>query len=427
MSDAIRTVTVERLAQSGEGSARVDGRHVRIPGTLPGEHVRVEVHGTVGRLVEVLQASPRRVQALCPVADTCGGCAWQHIAPDDQQEARLSSLRRALPPALREVSIEKVPSPRSYGWRGRARLGWQSIRGGTSLGFRGHGSTQIVDAPGCPVLLPILSDALAPLRSHLAAIAPAGEVTLAVGRDGKPVASIRPEGHTAQGFDVVDGLMGEGFAGVALWAPGATLPSRAGDPRPRLTGADGDELLVGIEGFSQANTALNASLARYVVAQTPCAGRTVAELHAGAGNFTVLAAQTARKVTAVESDPMAVEALQHNLAARGFSNVSVRCEDAEVAIKTLKADVLLLDPPRTGARTVVEALPAVRGVVYVSCDPATLGRDLGILAERYDLTSLAMFEMFPQTPHVEVVATLTARRGRSGGRGPRPGATSRTG
>jgi len=183
---------------------------------------------------------------------------------------------------------------------------------------------------------------------------------------------------------------------------------RFGDPRVLVEGPDGAPLRAGIDGFTQANAAVNALLAAHVVERAACAGRDVFEFHAGAGNLTVALARAARRVTALESDADAVAALRENLAARGLANVTVRHARDEAVTAAVRADVAVLDPPRTGARAVAENLAKhpVRRVVYVSCDPATLGRDLAVLSGAYALTGLTAFEMFPHTLHVESVATL---------------------
>lgn len=200
-----------------------------------------------------------------------------------------------------------------------------------------------------------------------------------------------------------------------MWPPGATRAVTAGDARPTVSGPDGEPLGLGVDGFAQAHASLNAALAATAVARCGAEGKSVLELHAGAGNFTVLLARAARRVVVVETHPGSVAALRDNLASRGLdAKVTVRAESAEDAVRRgVKADVVLLDPPRTGAREVCELLARnpVRRVVYVSCDAATLGRDVTLMMERYAVTSLEAFEMFPHTPHVETVVTLQARRG----------------
>lgn len=417
MTNVSQTVTVERLAQSGEGVVRLEGQTFGVPGTLPGEVLRVQRAGAALHLLSVESASPARVPAVCPVVERCGGCVWQHASAEAQGEARLAVLRRALPPALRALPIAYTPSAERYGWRTRARLAWRVLRaGGVVLGYRARSQRDVVDVPGCPVLDARLEAALAPLRAHLGALGAAGEVSIALSADGRPVASLHPLGElSAEGYRVPEALVAAGFAGAALWPTGVTTAVTAGDARPTVAGPDGVPLGLGVDGFAQAHAALNPALAAAAAARCGAEGRSVLELHAGAGNFTVLLARVARRVVAVETHPGSVAALRDNLEARGLTaKVTVRAESAEDAVRRgVKADVVLLDPPRSGAREVCELLArtTVRRVVYVSCDASTLGRDLSVLGASYSVTSLEAFEMFPHTPHVETVVTLQARRG----------------
>jgi 23S rRNA (uracil1939-C5)-methyltransferase len=406
--------TIDSLAESGEGVAHVEGKRVLVAATAPGDRVRLRLddahHGTCSS-IEV--PSPERVAPHCPVVEECGGCAWQHVSSAAQQEARVEIVRRALPKELRALPIASHPAPVAYGYRTRARLAWATVRGGTRLGYRPRRSNRVLDIPGCPILAPALEAALPLLRTAVAALPPSGEVGLTVGRDGKPVVSLHPEKvPDARGFEVVEQLVREGLAGAALWAPGASKPATAGDPKPVTRGGDGAPLTLAVDGFAQANESLNLGLARYLATQARCEDKNVLELFAGAGNFTVLLARMARAVAAVESDREAVASMLSNLAARELENVTVLREDAAEVAASRRADVVVLDPPRTGAKEVCTALVArpARRVVYVSCDPASLGRDLAILGQAYELVGLAAFEMFPHTPHVETVATCVQRR-----------------
>lgn len=433
MKTAERTVQVDALSPSGEGLGRVDGKSVKVAGALPGERVRAVVHKDNARLVTIETASPDRVEPRCSLHGECGGCAWQHASPSLQRSLRVERIRRALPPALREIEIGYVPAPQSYRYRTRARIGWVVRKGVVLLGHRARSSDEVVDAKECPVLDERLESALEPLREVLAAVGAEGEVSLALGIGGNPVVSIHPARDVpAGGFGVCAKLVEYGLAGAALWPPGATSPTVEGDPRPVVRGADGEPLILGMDGFAQANEALNIELAATVRRSAEAEGSVVLELYAGAGNFTVLLARDAAKVTAVESDRRAVEALEENLRRRAIENVTIRRGRAEESVdpKRLRADVVVLDPPREGAREVCKMLAqwaTVDRVVYVSCNPMSLGADLAELTnahtdQGYEVTSLTAFGMFPQTPHVEVVAELrlTTGRRRAGGRGTAP-------
>lgn len=414
-------VKVDRLAQSGEGVVKLGATAFGLADTLPGELVRVRREGASLQLLGVESPSAERVASGCGAFPRCGGCTWQHLSVAGQREARLDTLRRALPAALRGLSIGYTALASRDAWRARARLGWQVVKGQAELGFRARGARELVALSACPVLVPGLNDALPRLRAALGAVSRQGEVSLGLGAEGRAVVSIHPVGAPlATGFAVPEALVAGGFAGAALWVPGASVPATAGDPRPCNEGFDGAPLWLAVDGFGQAHQALNRQLVEAVLRGAEAEGRVVFELHAGAGNFTVALAAAARKMTAVETDEGSVSCLRANLALRGLGGrVAVRQQSAEAAAEAgLRGDVVVLDPPRTGAREVCEALAKnpVRRVVYVSCDPPTLGRDLGLLLGAYEVASIEGFEMFPQTPHLESVVTLVARRGR-GGRG----------
>ncbi len=402
-------VTIDALTASGDGVARIDAALVRLEDTLPGERWRVRREGGQWVPTERVGESDARVQPGCEAFGRCGGCSWQHASPAVQQASRIDRIRRALPAALRSVPVEYVASDIGYGYRTRARLHWITPGKHTFLGFLGRRSSTVVDLAGCPVLVPALDAAMPALREAVAALGGRGEVALALGEGGRPVASLRPERTLDErGYAVGRTLMARGFAGVALWTPGATTAAVEGDPSPVQVGGDGLPLRAGVGGFGQAHGSLNATLAAYVESEAQAADRAVVELYAGAGNLTVRLARSARTVTAVESDRDAVEALRHNLAGRGLTNVKVHEEAVEARTKPWKADVVVLDPPRAGAKEACALLAAspVRRVVYVSCDPESLGRDLSTLSSKFALARLTAFEMFPQTALVEVVATL---------------------
>jgi 23S rRNA (uracil1939-C5)-methyltransferase len=203
------------------------------------------------------------------------------------------------------------------------------------------------------------------------------------------------------------------IAGARVWDGDVKVPATIGDPTPWIRGADGAPLRLSPGGFSQASEEGNTRLARRVAelaSELSPPDANVLELFAGAGNLTVMLARD-RRVTAVEAERDACAAARENLAARGLTARVVEADAATHAAAHLDRSVKLvvLDPPRTGARDVARALAGSRppAVIYVSCDPPTLGRDLATLAEAgYTLSSVTAVEMFPQTSHVETIVAL---------------------
>jgi len=377
-------VAIERLAAGGEGVAHApDGRVVFVPATAPGDDVRVRVVETHARwlraeLVAVETPGPGRVEPRCELVGRCGGCAWQHLAYETQCEAKVALLRDALERIGRlEVpdEIPITPSP-PFGYRGRARIG--TARG--VVGYRRLRSHSLEPTSRCPVLTPALEAAL----GELAAAPPSrpGEIELAAGDDGR----------------------------VRAWGPGGRL---LGEPVLSIDVA-GQRLDVSPGVFFQGNAPLRPALLAAVI-EAAGAGERALELCAGAGFFTLALAARFRVVRAVESSPPAVRDLRRNVDRSGATNVEIECSPLEPllegdGLRDFGADVVIVDPPRTGlGEKVAEAIGAlgVPRVVYVSCAPPTLARDCAVLVKAgLRLEQVRAFDLFPQTPHVEAIAVL---------------------
>jgi 23S rRNA (uracil1939-C5)-methyltransferase len=226
----------------------------------------------------------------------------------------------------------------------------------------------------------------------------------------------------ASTWAALDGRVREGaWAGAQVVLAGASRPATFGDPRPVVAGADGDPLLIAPGGFAQPSDAGAALLGRRVDELTridaprpsstsapPPRARHVVELFAGSGTLSVLLARGAASFTAVEIVAEAATALRENLAARGL-RARVVAADADAFALPAETSVVVLDPPRAGAPGAARAIAAsgARVVVYVSCDPSTLARDLATLTRgRLVVTHLETFELFPHTSHVETVVRL---------------------
>lgn len=394
MSDApVVDLVIDSLAAGGDGVGRApDGRVVFVPLSAPGDRVRVRLveeraRFARGEIETLLAPGPARVAPRCPVFGTCGGCAWQHLDDRAQAVAKQAIVRDALAriAGLAEApALAYTPSPSPYGYRGRARV--RVERGG--VGFRRRGSHELCAVADCPLLAPPLAAALA----ALAAAPPRarGEWELALGEGG--AVRVAP------------------LAGPGAQA-GARLPLRAA----------GERLAVSAGVFVQANALLLDELAEAVLGAAG-RGATALELFAGAGFFTLGLARRFAQVVAVESDPAASRDLAHNVRDAGLAGGPpgrVRVVEARVEAwlaageaERLAPEVVVLDPPRGGvgaqAAAILARLPA-RRVVHLSCDPATLARDLAVfVAHGWRVTALHAFDLFPQTPHVEVLALLEA-------------------
>ncbi len=418
-------VTVSRLASSGVGVGHVqeggESRAVFIPRTAAGDVVSCDVDFATrparGRVVSLLTASADRVEPSCESFSTCGGCDFLHLSPDAQMRAHRERVLGALrdvqhpPPTL-------APFTPSGGARTRARLHVVADkRGRVTCGFFQEGSHDVVSVRTCVALDPALDRARAELPALLAGALGKGEALLALGAFEdvrRPVLSLSWDGELPRAVyaRVETAVTERRFAGVRLLEKGAARPSIVGDPTPYTRGADGAPIALAPGGFAQATE--SPALAAVVIARAKelLGARTgkIVELYAGAGNFSVVLA-TMGALTTVEVSAEACEKARENLRARGLV-CDVKQGEAESLRVTEKPELLVLDPPRTGARAVAEthARGVARSILYASCDPETLGRDLVILAQGYDVRSLDIVPCFPDTSHVEVVCALEKKR-----------------
>jgi len=405
------------VAFGRDGDVRVrlesGGEDVWVSGLVPGDDVEVEVDPRAkprrARLLRLVAEGEGRRAPECAYASRCGGCGLAHVASDLVQRIKHDSVARAV---ANEVPVRFVPAPSELGYRRRARLHFE-VRGTTRrLGYRPPRSNELVDIPHCVVLDPRLDAALTRVRADLLpCLEGAGDVRFALGIAGGVVVSVRTkEAVSSRVYDALGRLVESGaLVGAALFAFGSAVPAVFGDPVERTPTLDGSLLLGTVDGFSQANDSVAMSMAETVRAEADAEGKSVLEIYAGHGHLSIGLAMDASRFVAVEVAADAAKSLERNLRARGLSG-RVVVADAAAAPKG-KFDVVVLDPPRTGAADaidrVLEAKPA--RIVMASCDVRTLERDLTRLrASGYRVTSAAAFDMFPGTPHVESVVRLDA-------------------
>ncbi len=404
--------TVDGFTHGGEGVARVEGKAVFVPGTIPGERIRLQVtddrkRWARGQLLEVLEPSPDRITPPCPFVPDCGGCNLQHIDPDAQRRLKTRVVREQLErlggltdPPVRET---RAVGP-DTGYRTHAQL--HADEDGR-LGFHRAGSHAVVPVDRCLVM----TDEVQALR-------------VAVGDDtGADEVALRAHGRT-------------GAASVELTAGPGPLEPPAGDFDLALTQPDGtvatlrgdgrlSEVVAGrtygfdATSFFQVTTHGAEALVEAVVgAAGEVSGALVWDLYAGVGLFSLPLAAAGAQVVAVEGHAAAAEHARTNATLNDL-NLEVVTEDvAALTRRTVRGeppalappDVIVLDPPRSGAgEGVVNDLAAIgpARIVYVACDVAALARDTRALTEAgYRLIDATPLDLFPMTHHVEVVATF---------------------
>ncbi len=383
-------VEIERILPGGMGMAHALGQTMFVALSAPGDRARVSVERVKGKLVfaslvEVLAASPVRVEPKCPYFGRCGGCDFQQLNYEAQLAAKVEIIRDCLrrvarvePPA--EIFI--TPSPAAWHYRSRAR--WQYDRAGESFGYFERGTHQVCDVVECPVIVPELQKTLDDLRVEVPVyLLPGGaDEYEAVAGDGKEVSLSPP-----------------------VWKDKVVETART---------ISGERYRFDARCFFQLNHELLASLVEEATRDTE--GARAVDLYCGVGLFTLPLARRFARVIGVEGNRAACDFARLNLSDAKLTNATI--ETAHVgawmsrhARQLAPVDFVLLDPPRAGAE--VETINGIitlrpRQISYVSCDPATLARDLRtLIAKGYVIDSVRAFDMFPQTHHVETVVRLT--------------------
>jgi 23S rRNA (uracil1939-C5)-methyltransferase len=331
------------------------------------------------------------------------------IADGELQRAiKLGFLREACRglPGAEETEITWGASPIDMGYRRRARLAWDR----DAIGYRQLHSTRVTDIAECMVLSEPLRLAWREVRGCLgSSLRGTGEIELHLTHADRVIVSLNADDDQPPAlFDACQTLSARPvIAGVTLRTGETGHPATWGQTNVVIEATDG-ALLAPLGGFLQANDAVNAKLVDAVVELARPEGLRVLELHCGIGNFTVGLAARAETLIAVEQDARAVEACRANLKRRGLKG-RVILGNANEPPKG-RFDVVVLDPPRQGARALFETshlFPGPKSVIYVSCDTATLARDLRLATARgYRIDRLIAFDMFPQTAHLESLVRL---------------------
>ena len=404
------------------GVGRLDGKAVMVPHAAPGDLLEVTVVREragylIARAERVLKAGAARRTPPCPYLPRCGGCDWQQIAYPEQArfkaEVIAATLNHALGLELDPTTLIE-PAPAEFGYR--ARIRYQTGRGGR-LGFYEAGSRRLVEVDHCMV-------AAAEIRMprEFAAEIECEDIEVVADRGREVLVAhlARPPGtavlERARRLVERDARI----AGVVLRAGGGR--EVIGEVSITVALEPGLELEVEADLFSQVNRAQNLKLVAAVMEMAEAgADARVLDLFCGAGNFSLPAARRGAAVMGVDAEALAVAAAARNAARLGLKRAEFAAmEAAELARFLLRAryrpGVVIMDPPRSGARELIGPLLRMRAprVIYVSCDVATLARDLHALcAGGYRIAAVRAFDFFPNTHHAEVVAVLTSAATRS--------------
>jgi len=381
-------VIIERILPGGYGLAHAEGKTLFVSLAAPGDVLRVHIDRIRGAIafasiIEIIKPSELRIEPPCPYFGRCGGCDFQQLSYQAQLDAKVEIIRDCLrriakidsPP---DLSIHAAPNE----WHYRARANWQLDRETKQIGYFEAGSHRVCDVEVCGVLHPRLEAVLEGIRREIregAIIELPRDVRAAIGEDGLSVAP------ALAGFENED--LSRSFDGETYW--------------------------FNADSFFQVNPDLLESLLKFAIGDVK--GEFALDLYCGAGLFTLPLARRFSQVVAIEVNAHATAFARRNLDNAKLSNAKVVTANVsewlrQQSVSFASVDFLLLDPPRTGAENAV-----IKGIIdlhparisYVSCDPATLARDLKkLIAAGYSLDSIAAFDMFPQTHHVETVVHL---------------------
>ncbi len=427
------TADIESLDQEGRGVTRIDGKAVFVQGALPGERVEFETYRRrpsyeLATTKSVLSASPSRTTPRCASFGVCGGCSMQHLDPRAQVAAKQRVLEdnfARIGKVTPQTMLAPIHGP-AWGYRFRARFSSRYVhkRGTTLVGFRERKHSFVADMQTCDVVPARISALLMPLRELIDGLSireRLPQIELAIG-----------DARDALAFRNLESLTDDDEQRLRAFAErhGVHVYLQPGGPDTvHLFHPDGDELLkytlpdFGLEyrfrlpDFTQVNHQTNRVLVRRAMSLLdPQPGEHIGDMFCGIGNFSLPMARRGATVTGVEGSRGLVERAYDNARHNGLE---ARCSfHVEDLFKTDEQrwqrfgafDKLLIDPPRDGAIELVTMLRNASPwrVVYVSCNPATLARDAGVMvhANGYTLRAAGVVNMFPHTSHVESIAVF---------------------
>ena len=440
----IYEAVVTDYTAEGQGVAHVEGCAVFLPNAIAGERYQIRIEKAqktwaAGKIVEVLERSPHRVNRECPVAKLCGGCDFWHMDYEEESRLKAERVRQTLN-RLGGESLEEVPilaAPTCYGYRNKAQYPVASKKGRAYAGFFRAGTHQVVENDRC-LILPQETDRVKDMvmnyvnqyrvttydeetqkgllrHIYVRRGAQSGEILVCLVVNGRKLPHI-PElieklkkipGFTTLVLAVNtrpgNAILGNEF--LTLYGPGYIEDTLCG-LKFRLSPRSFYQV-----NHHQAQRLYEAAITQAEITEDDL----VLDLYCGVGTITLAMAKAAGKVIGVEVIEQAVEDARENAGRNGIENAEFFCGDAgkaalELEEKGIKPDVIVVDPPRKGLNAdTIEALHRMnpRRIVYVSCDPATLARDVALLKERgYTLKNAMAADLFPRCAHVESVVTL---------------------
>ena len=432
----ILRATIESLDQEGRGVAHVDGKTIFIDGALPNEHVtyqsqRIKPSYEVANVVQVLKQSNQRVTPKCPHFGLCGGCKLQHMDAGAQVAAKQQMVEADLR-HIGKVKPENMLPPLygpTWGYRHKARLSVKYVdkKQRVLVGFNEKGTRYVADMNSCEVLTPEVSALIAPLQDMIIQLSirdKLPQIELAVGEavDDKPVIVLilRIMDALTENDETLLKVFADAHF-VQIWTQ-----TKGPDTIKRFWPLNGEQLQYSLpefdltypfkpNEFTQVNPQINQVMIRRAMQLLqPKAGEKIADFFCGIGNFTLPIARSGASVLGLEGLANLVDRANESAALNKVTNTTFGVADLfkmteESLLKLGVFDKWLIDPPRDGAFELIKSITPASApmlIVYVSCNPATLARDAGVLVNEkgYRLGAAGVINMFPHTAHVESIA-----------------------
>ena len=418
------TLEIDALSYGPYGVGRMDGKAVMVPKTAPGDRIAARIVAAkpryaIGEVLRVIESSPLRQTPPCPFVNECGGCPWQQIRYDAQLKAKLQNVESALRRIGRLEGFELrpiIPSPQEYRYRRRIRL--QCDRAG-KLGYFRAASHEVIEIDDCLIADGKLTGLIAPLRRWVHELdTPLEFVEIVTGDEAGQIVVVgktggdfvpRDEGACESIFDKAGGT-----GGLVLYGP--NWRKTWGEAAISVIAEHGVSMKVDADVFTQVNAEGNRTIHNELLAAGEFQGQDrVLELYCGAGNFTLSLARRVAEVVAVEGSRLSIQSGKLSAQRNGIENIRWVCSAVPAALSRLrqrreKFTQLVLDPPRAGAKGLEAELASfgAEKLLYMSCDPATLARDLGALRNHgYKLRMVQPIDLFPHSFHVESLALMT--------------------
>jgi 23S rRNA (uracil1939-C5)-methyltransferase len=427
---------IDKLAFGGNGVCRIDGKVCFVPYSCPGDELSLRITADkksycTASIAGIINPSPSRTVPECPIFGACGGCSWQHISYPVQLGQKRQILAETLWRGARvpaELIDDVVPASHVYGYRNRLQFKVSANNGKLRIGFYRQGSHRVEDAAcGCSIAAPVINRVLGCCRTVLSSysdVQSVSQLSIDVGDNGVVVVIRQSGAISSKNREYLVERSGDFGPCTGLFLKSDNNPEfeklwGSAHISYRMNRVDPGKMPLELTyppgGFAQVHQLQNIamlSLIRRLGAFT--AVENLLDLYCGNGNFSLPLADEVASVFGIEGNADSITAAENNSELNNVANARFICDDVtsgvlRLADEGMKFDAVLLDPPRSGTADAISGIVRLQPdkIIYVSCDPATLARDCGLLAGcGYNVVKTVPIDMFPQTYHLESVTLL---------------------